>query len=179
MFLGIVETGIILSIMEVDIMNKMRKNLKKIVSCLALVVAMLVTSVPAHAAGIEDWNYGTGPEENIRVTNNNLTPVKTITHTGTLTIEYLTLPCKPGYSHCGCSDSEPFSYPAVKATVQIREAYTGRVLATSTTNEMDFNAKVSAYVIKVNTKITKKGKIKITNLDNFLLYRIVKVFYFI
>ena len=34
-------------------------------------------------------------------------------------------------------------------------------------------------VIKVNTKITKKGKIKITNLDNFLLYRIVKVFYFI
>lgn len=33
--------------------------------------------------------------------------------------------------------------------------------------------------IKVNTKITKKGKIKITNLDNFLLYRIVKVFYFI
>lgn len=34
-------------------------------------------------------------------------------------------------------------------------------------------------VIKVNTKITKKGKIKFTNLDNFLLYRIVKVFYFI
>ena len=34
-------------------------------------------------------------------------------------------------------------------------------------------------IIKVNTKITKKGKIKITNLDNFLLYRIVKVFYFI
>ena len=33
--------------------------------------------------------------------------------------------------------------------------------------------------IKVNTKITKKGKIKITNLDNFLLYRIVKVFHFI
>ena len=33
--------------------------------------------------------------------------------------------------------------------------------------------------IKVNTQITKKGKIKITNLDNFLLYRIVKVFYFI
>ena len=33
--------------------------------------------------------------------------------------------------------------------------------------------------IKVNTKITKKGKIKFTNLDNFLLYRIVKVFYFI
>lgn len=35
------------------------------------------------------------------------------------------------------------------------------------------------FDIKVNTKITKKGKIKITNLDNFLLYRIVKVFYFI
>ena len=34
-------------------------------------------------------------------------------------------------------------------------------------------------IIKVNTKITKKGKIKITNLDNFLLYRIVKVFNFI
>lgn len=34
-------------------------------------------------------------------------------------------------------------------------------------------------IIKVNTKITKKGKIKFTNLDNFLLYRIVKVFYFI
>ena len=33
--------------------------------------------------------------------------------------------------------------------------------------------------IKVNTKITKKGKIKFTNLDNFLLYRIVKVFNFI
>ena len=33
--------------------------------------------------------------------------------------------------------------------------------------------------IKVNTKITKKGKIKFTNLDNFLLYRIVKVFHFI
>ena len=37
----------------------------------------------------------------------------------------------------------------------------------------------SKSTIKVNTKITKKGKIKITNLDNFLLYRIVKVFYFI
>lgn len=38
---------------------------------------------------------------------------------------------------------------------------------------------VDNSIIKVNTKITKKGKIKITNLDNFLLYRIVKVFYFI
>lgn len=127
-------------------MSKIKINIKKIVGCLAVVMAMLVTALPAHAAGVENWNYGTGPEENIRVTNSNLTPVKTITHTGTLTIEYLTLPCKPGYSHCGCSDSEPFNYPAVKATVQIREAYTGRVLATSTTNEMDLNAKVSAYV---------------------------------
>lgn len=41
------------------------------------------------------------------------------------------------------------------------------------------NFRINEYDIKVNTKITKKGKIKITNLDNFLLYRIVKVFYFI
>ena len=34
-------------------------------------------------------------------------------------------------------------------------------------------------IIKVNTKITKKVKIKFTSLDNFLLYRIVKVFHFI
>ena len=34
-------------------------------------------------------------------------------------------------------------------------------------------------LIKVNTKITKKGKIKFTSLNNFLLYRIVKVFHFI
>ena len=38
---------------------------------------------------------------------------------------------------------------------------------------------ITVIIIKVNTQITKKGKIKITNLDNFLLYRIVKVFYFI
>lgn len=45
--------------------------------------------------------------------------------------------------------------------------------------ELTKNHVLDSDGIKVNTKITKKGKIKITNLDNFLLYRIVKVFYFI
>lgn len=133
-------------------MNKIKTNLKKMLTCLTLVIAMLVTTIPAHAAGPEDWYSGKGPEENIRVTNNNLTPVKTIKNTGTLTIKYLTLPCKPGYTHCSCSDCEPWSYPPVKATVQIREAYTGRVLASSTTGEMDLHAQVSAHV-QAGTKV--------------------------
>lgn len=51
-----------------------------------------------------------------------------------------------------CSDCEPWSYPPVKATVQIREAYTGRVLASSTTGEMDLHAQVSAHV-QAGTKV--------------------------
>ena len=47
------------------------------------------------------------------------------------------------------------------------------------TTNLNYGAASAVAHIKVNTKITKKGKIKITNLDNFLLYRIVKVFYFI
>ena len=58
----------------------------------------------------------------------------------------------------------------------------GFILADSYGANVLYNTKrgtVVATGIKVNTKITKKGKIKFTNLDNFLLYRIVKVFYFI
>lgn len=88
-----------------------------------------------------------GPDESIRVTDTNLTPVKTITKSGTLKISYLTIPCKSGFSSvCHCSDPEPWEYSPVKATVQIREAYTGKVLASSTTTQLDYNASVSCYV---------------------------------
>ena len=156
--LDIVGIGYTITIWKGVIMSIAKTGIKKIAVCLTALVLTIVAATaialptPAFAAGIEDWGGPEGPEENIRVTNNNLTPVKTITKSGTLTIHYLTQPCKPGYSICDCTDKEPSWYPPVKATVQIREAYTGRVLATSTTNENNWNASVSAYV-SAGTKV--------------------------
>lgn len=112
----------------------MSKNIKsklaRCLTCLTLTLSMLVSVVAVYAAGIEDWNSSQGPEENIRVYNNNLTPVKTIKKSGKLTIHFITLPCKPGYSHCRCGDSEPFNWSPVVGTIQIRNS-AGRVLSTS------------------------------------------------
>lgn len=128
--------------------NTKKKNFLRAFTCFALLFAIVftcITSIPAYAAGTENWGAGQGPEENIRVTDCNLTPVKTITSNGTLTIHYLTLPCKPGYTHCICGDKEPWNYPPVRATVQIRNANTGAVLSTSTASELQ-DQTVSYYV---------------------------------
>lgn len=126
--------------------KKVKSELMRCFACLSLVAAMFLTALPVQAAGVEDWGSSSGPDESIRVTDTNLTPVKTITKSGTLKISYITIPCKSGFSVCHCSDPEPWEYPPVKVTVQIREAYTGRVLASSTTNQLDYNASVSCYV---------------------------------
>lgn len=123
--------------------RKIKSKFVRYFVCLTLALAMFVTTIPAQAAGTENWGNSEGPEENIRVTNTNLTPVKTITRSGTLTIKYITIPCKPGF--CNCNDSEPSNYPPVRATVQIRTT-TGRILATSSTNQLDYNAQVSVHV---------------------------------
>lgn len=131
--------------------KSIKSRLVRCFTCLALALSMLVAVVPVHAAGIENWGSSEGPEENIRVYNNNLTPVKTITKSGTLTIHFMTLPCKLGYSHCNCNDREPSNWSPVVGTFQIRNT-AGRVLATSPQcGEVDSKT-VSCYVT-AGTKI--------------------------
>lgn len=58
---------------------------KKILSLIAVVmVTVMAFSVPAMAAGTETWNGNWVTEPVMVITNNNLTPVKTMGRDGTL-----------------------------------------------------------------------------------------------
>ncbi len=90
------------------------------VLALALFGAFAFTNT-AYAAGTETWYKGTGPEEQMLVTNNNLTPVKTLGDSGKLHLIWNVTPVRDGVN-------EPTYYPPIQVTLQLREAYTGRVL---------------------------------------------------
>lgn len=132
----------------------MKFKFKRIIATMMLATSLIVGSViPAFAAetnttvetraGEETWDswgrhqigYG------MHVTNNNLTPVKTIGVNGNLGVWF------------SFSQADGYSSP-VKVTMEIREAYTGRVL-----NEASYNAgeaiEATAYVdnITAGTKI--------------------------
>lgn len=90
-----------------------------------MMAVMLFTSAfstQVFAAGTETWYSGWVTEPTITVTNNNLTPVKTMGASGTL--------------HVSCHfearpDLEPAGCPNIKVTMQIRNT-SGTVLRTAT-----------------------------------------------
>lgn len=106
---------------------------KKILSLIAVVmVTVMAFSVPAMAAGTETWNGNWVTEPVMVITNNNLTPVKTMGRDGTLHVA-------AGIK--GRPDLEPSGCPKVQLTMQIRDL-NGRVLASGTVREDAFMPQV-------------------------------------
>lgn len=64
------------------------KKSMRFLTVLALTLAMVlsIASVPASAAGVETWYKGSVTETTMYTTGTNLTPVKTMGESGTLTI---------------------------------------------------------------------------------------------
>lgn len=132
----------------------MKSKIKRIIAETMVAASLIVGSaVPALAAestttvetraGTETWDSWGRHQVgyNMHVTNNNLTPVKTIGVNGNLGVWF------------SFSQADGYSSP-VKVTMEIREAYTGRVL-----NSASYNAgeavEATAYVdnIAAGTKI--------------------------
>ena len=86
---------------------------------LVTVLAITAFSTQAFAAGVETWYASWVSEGTFTVSNNNLTPVKTMGVSGTLHIVAQV---------SGRSDLEPSGCPPVKLTVQVRDL-SGNVLA--------------------------------------------------
>ena len=115
-------------------MKKFKSKVKLFLSVISLSLMMLLgLGIPVSAAGTETWSDAYGPWEEIRVTNNNLTPVKTIGRNGYLIIDNFVAPCNNTY--CSCADQEPSSYSAIKVHMQIRKVGTGEILADEWFNE--------------------------------------------
>ena len=106
---------------------------KKNLSLIAVVmVTVMAFSVPAMAAGTETWNGDWVNEPVMVITNNNLTPVKTMGRDGTLHVA-------AGIK--GRPDREPAGCPKVQLTMQIRDL-NGKVLASGTVREDAFMPQV-------------------------------------
>lgn len=130
----------------------MKKKFSRIILVVALaIMAMITTSLPAFAAGTETWSQQYGPWENMRVTNKNTTPVKTMGRTGTLRIATNVTPCKKGV--CNCSDNEPSSYPPVVVTCKILSYPSGTVLAQGKVNEYGLLSITTSRKMKVGEKV--------------------------
>lgn len=101
-------------------MRKITKRVRRLLSVVLACILCLSCSIPAFAAGPETWNYSTSlvPVGSFNCTDTNLTPVKTMGYTGTLTIDISYFERTDAYS------SSP-----VKLTVQARRAGTSTVLA--------------------------------------------------
>lgn len=128
-------------------MKRIRMRVLRMITCLALIASVsVVNALPTYAAGTETWNQTTGPHEEMRVVNNNLTPVKTMGRSGTLRIYYTVQACKQGY--CSCGDREPSNYSDVKVTMQIRKAGTTQVLASGSKREGIFYGYIQVDVTK-------------------------------
>lgn len=124
------------------------KTLKKrVLSLIAvLMVSIMAFSVPAMAAGVETWYSSLVTEPTMVVTNNNLTPVKTMGTSGTL---HITASIK------GRPDLEPSGCPKVQMTVQIRDL-SGNVLASGTVREDAFMPQVN-----LECSVTKGQQVQI------------------
>ena len=123
---------------------KKRKNFFIIILTIALFITTCCSL--AFAAGVETW-YGEWVQEPVMtVTNNNLTPVKTIGVSGTLHVA------------CGVRgrpDLEPSGCPLVQVTMQIRDL-NGNVLASGTVREDAFLPQ-----IHLDLPVTQGQKIQI------------------
>lgn len=112
-------------------MKTIKSRFMRCITCIALALSMLFPmSMPASAAGVEVWGDNTtttGPWENIRVTDTNWTPVKTMGRNGTLIIDNFVGRCNSDY--CTCSDQEPTNYSQLNVHIKIVNYDTGEVLA--------------------------------------------------
>lgn len=106
----------------------MKKNNKFMSFIVFFTIFMVIFSVPVSAAGRETWYGNWVNEPTMIITNNNLTPEKTMGQSGTLHI---------AASIKGRPDLEPSGCPKVKLTVEIRDAR-GHVLASGSTREDAF-----------------------------------------
>lgn len=126
-------------------MKRIKMKVLQMITCLVLVTSIAILSaIPTSAAGRETWSQNRGPTEEMRVVNNNLTPVKTMGKSGTLRVYFTVQACKDGY--CNCADREPSNYSDVKITMQIRRAGTTQVLTSGYKREGIFFTYVEVYV---------------------------------
>lgn len=130
----------------------MKKKISRIILVVVLSIAtMLTTTLPAFAAGTETWDKQYGPWENMRITNKNTTPVKTMGRSGNLRISSNVTPCKKG--ECSCSDREPSNYPPVVVTCKILSYPSRKVLAEGKVNERGLLSITTSRKMKVGEKV--------------------------
>lgn len=122
-------------------MKTIRNTLIPFLMIIILIVSGFSTRV--LAAGVETWYSNWVDEPKITVTNNNLTPVKTMGVSGNL--------------HIACyfksrSDLEPSGCPNIKVTVQVRST-DGTVLISKALEEGSF-----WNLINISIPVTKGQK---------------------
>lgn len=113
---------------------------------LVTVMAITAFSTQAFAAGVETWYAPWVEEATITVSNNNLTPVKTMGVSGTLHLVA---------EVTGRPDLEPAGCPPVKLTVQVRDL-NGNVLASGVVSE-----DATVPQVHINLPVTSGQKIQI------------------
>lgn len=124
-------------------MNK----IKKIITTLLLIVALFAVSVqPALAAGNETWYNTKNYDYAFTFTDDNLTPYKTIGNSGELVM----------YGYFYKADSS--SYSNIKLTAQIRDYPRGKVLGTTTVENIDYPIS-NFFVVKADVKKGQKVQI--------------------
>lgn len=125
-------------------MKSIKKKLATIT--LAFAMAIIAFALPVMAAGVETW-YGDWVDETpIIVTNNNLTPVKTMGVSGTLHVA-------AGIK--GRPDLEPSGCPKIKLTMEIR-TLSGTVLGRKEVREDAFMPQVH-----IDVPVVKGQKLQI------------------
>ena len=113
---------------------------------LVTIMAITAFSTQAFAAGVETWYAPWVEEGTITVSNNNLTPVKTMGTSGTLHIVAQV---------SGRSDLEPVGCPPVNLTVQVRDL-NGNVLASGSVSE-----EAAIPLVHINLPVTAGQKIQV------------------
>lgn len=118
--------------------NVVKKKKVKLLICVIVCLMMLLLVGSAQAAGVETWYYGGNGWNEMFVTNYNITPVKTIGDSGDLVVSVFFEGARNGID-------EPEWYSPVNLTVEIREAYTGVVLASRVIPEEYFYESVPVF----------------------------------
>lgn len=113
---------------------------------LVTVLAITAFSTQAFAAGVETWYAPWVEEGTITVSNNNLTPVKTMGVSGTLHLVA---------EVTGRPDLEPSGCPPVKLTVQVRDL-NGNILASGVVSE-----DATIPLVHINLPVTAGQKVQI------------------